>query len=110
MMAARSTRSGNVHGPFERLHAADGAAENEPETADAEGVEKARLGVDVVADGDERKIGAVDQAGFRIDGAGAGGTVAGAEKVNADDEVVFQGQHGAGSEDLRPPVADAGRT
>ena len=64
---------------------------------DAEGVEQLGLRVDVVADGDEGKVGAVDAAGVGIDGAGPGGAVAGAEDVDADDEVVL--------ESSRPPGA-----
>src|SRR5581483_5116477 len=53
--------------PFKGLHAADRAAQNQPQTADAERVKKLRLGADVVADRDEGKVGAVAFTGGGID-------------------------------------------
>ena len=100
---------GKQDGPLQGLHAADGAAQHQAQLADAERIEQAGLGADVVANGDEGKIGAVGLAGFRIDGAGPGGTVTGAQHVDADDEIVFEREHGAGSKDLRPPGADQSR-
>ena len=57
--SARSTRSGIVNGPLERLHAPDGTAKDKPQSPDAERVEKMGLGPDIVANGNERKVGTV---------------------------------------------------
>ena len=46
---------GMEDGPIQRLHAADGAAEDQAQAADAERIEQSGLGADVVADGDERE-------------------------------------------------------
>ena len=51
------------------------------------------------------KSGAVDPAGFRIDRTGARGPVAGAQHVDADDEIVFERKNRAGGENLGPPGA-----
>ena len=48
---------GMEDGPLQGLHAADGAAHHQPQLADAERIEKLRLGAHVVADGDQGKIG-----------------------------------------------------
>ena len=77
-------------GPIEGLHAADGAAEDETEFANAERVKQEGLGADVVADGNEGKVGAVGVAGFRVDRLRPGGAVTGADEVDTDDEVVLE--------------------
>ena len=100
---------GMEDGPLQRLHAADGAAQHQPQAADAERIEQPRLRAHVVADGNQRKVRPVDFAGFGIDRAGPRGAVTGAQHVDADDEVVLQRENRAGSEDLRPPGADQSR-
>ncbi len=97
-------------GPLEDHHAADGCADDELEAGDAEVVDELDLGVDDVADADEGEGGAVELAGGGVDGAGAGGTVTGAEDVDADDAVAGEIEQAevAGEEELRPPVANPG--
>ncbi len=72
MIAARSTRSGIMNRPLQRLHAADGAPQNQAQAADAKRVEQLRLGPDVVANRDQWKVRTVDKARFGIDGARSG--------------------------------------
>ncbi len=47
---ARSTRSGVVDGPIQGLHAADGAAQNQPQPPNSHRIQKPSLRPDVVAD------------------------------------------------------------
>ena len=44
---------GKKHRPLQGLHAADRAAEDQPQAMNTEGVEEFGLGADVVADGNE---------------------------------------------------------
>src|ERR1017187_3728119 len=93
------------NGPLQHLHAADGGSDGELELGDAEVVDELDLGVDDVADIDEREGWAVGLAGGGVDGAGAGGPVTGTEDVDADDAVAGEIEQAqvAGQEELRPP-------
>ncbi len=52
--------------PLQRLHAADGAAQHQPQFADAQRVEQPRLRPHIVANAYQRKIRPVNFACFRI--------------------------------------------
>ena len=95
--------AGVVNGPIQRLHAADGAAQNQPQPANAQRVQQPGLRTDVVADRNQRKVRAVDVACFRVHRPRARRAVAGAQHVDADHKVVIQRQNRAGGKDLRPP-------
>ena len=76
---------GEGGGPFERLHAAHGPADDGKEAGDAETVDQAVLGVDHVLDGDGRKICAPNARAVWPLAAGAGAAEAATEDVGADD-------------------------
>ena len=64
-----STRLREIDRPLERLHAADGAANDQLYAGDSQEPEQLVLRAHHVADGDQGKAGAVLFAGLRIDGA-----------------------------------------
>src|SRR5262249_10520452 len=99
---------GILGGPGQRLHAADGAADDGVQPVDAEVVDDLGLGADDVEDGHDGEIAAVASAGGGGGRGWPGRAVAGAEDVDADDGVAGDVEGAAGAEQFDPPVADAG--
>ena len=81
-----------VNRPLQRLHASDRAAQHQPKTPDTQRIQQLGLRSHVVADGDQWKIGTVDQAGLRIHRPRPGRPVTRPEHIYADDEVLLQRQ------------------
>ena len=55
-----------VNGPFQGLHAADGAAQDQAQLPDAQRIQQPRLRPHIVADRDQRKVRAVNLARLRV--------------------------------------------
>ena len=57
-----------------------------------------------VANAHQWKIQAISFSGVRVNAAGAGTAVAGADHIGANDEILFRIKHLARPEQARPPV------
>jgi len=93
-----------MHGEVEGHHAAEGGADHGMKFFDTEILEQWKLRADDVMHGDPRKITGIDLAGGRIDRAGASRTVAAAEVVGTNDEILVGIQGAAGADKAVPPT------
>jgi hypothetical protein len=73
--------------PLQRLHAAERAADDHPDSADPQHLGERMLDADHVADGDRRERAKVGLSRRRIERRRPGGAVTAPEDVRADDEV-----------------------
>lgn len=83
----------------------DGGADDGVELGDAEVVDESELGIDDIASADGGERGAVGFGGSGVDGGRAGGAVAAAEVVGAEDEVFVGVEDLAGADEEIPPAA-----
>src|SRR5690554_7684985 len=95
---------GTGNGPAESLHAAERPAHHGGEALNAEMVGKARLRMHPIFDRQHRKRSAPRLAGGGIDTSGAGGAEAGADVVDANDEVSVRIHCLARADHVVPPT------
>ena len=99
---------GVERGPFQRLHAAQGAAEDREHLFYPQVIEQHRLGADHVADGDDGEFQAPGLAGLRVDLLRPGGSHAAAQDIDAKDAVTVRIQGLARAHHQLPPARLAG--
>ena len=83
----------------------DGGADDGVELGDAEVVDESELGIDDIASADGGERGAVGFGGSGVDGGRAGGAVAAAEVIGAEDEVFVGVEDFSGADEEIPPAA-----
>ena len=92
---------------LERLHAAEGAADDGVDALEAELAQEHAVDVDDVRDGDLGEARAVGRPGLGVDRRGAGRAHAAAEDVGADDEEAVRVDAAAGAGHAGPPAGVA---
>ena len=89
--------------PFQSLHPTHGAARDAEELVDPQPRHQHGLGSGHVGYGDDRKIEAIDLAGFGIDRGGTRGAHAAAQDIRGDDEIAVGVERLARPDHMRPP-------
>ena len=93
-----------VRAPQQSLHPAHGTADDRVELGDAEVADDHALGANDIPQRDLREKPPEAAAGPRVDGQGAGGTLATADAVHADDEEAIRVDGLAGPDEHIPPA------
>ena len=99
---------GKPRRPRERLHATEASAHHRRPPLDAQPIGKARLRVDPILDGNERKFRAVRLSSRRVDRLRTGRAEATPQVVDADDEKPIGVERLARTDHVVPP-ADVAR-
>ena len=101
---------GVLQRPAQRLHAAQAATHHGGQRLNAQVVDHTHLRVHPVFHRDNRKIGAIDAPGVRVQVHGPGRAKAGTEVVDADDEEAVGVQRLARADHVVPPAFALGLT
>ena len=99
-----STLIAVLHGPLERLHAAERAAGDGGQPRDPELIQERALGPHHVGDRDDRKVGPVGPARCRVRGRRSRRAAAASEQIRADDEEPVGVERLAGADHAVPPA------